>query len=70
MSGVKCSKGMAVDKHLAGKKVNGTRSPLYDVRACQEPVLLHSMEQERECCSEHAGGVCELFGKEYKTNRF
>lgn len=25
-----------------------------------EPVLSHNMEQEREGCSENAGGVCEL----------
>lgn len=37
LTGVRCSKGMARDKYLAGKRANSNRFPLYDVRACQNP---------------------------------
>lgn len=37
MLGVKSSKGLARDLHVAGRRANSNQFPLYDVRACQNP---------------------------------
>ena len=35
-----------------------------------EPVLSHSVQQEPECGSQHPGGILELVGGGFASNRF